>query len=69
MSDITNSLLRLILIWGPILIGLYGIIAFFVAIRATLRARGEAYNRKHADFLRLKKRVQDKLREDSPDGE
>jgi hypothetical protein len=50
--------------WLPLLISVLGLLGIILAVRGTLLARKDAYNRKHADYLNLKERVQEELKKD-----
>lgn len=56
------SIFSQVVIWGAVVIAVYGIIAALLALRTLLKRKDESYRAKYEEFLRQKHRVEDRLR-------
>ena len=67
MSEQAVKLLQIVLSVLPLVVGSYSIIALIVSIRGIIKARREAYELVHRDFLDLKERVRVELEKEKSD--
>ena len=64
-----STVLNQIVIWGSVVVTVYGAIAAFLVFRAILKDRNESYRAKYEEFLSQKRRIQNRLKSREKDGE